>query len=164
MPRIERQSPPYVQITDHYRAQFVDGVLPPGSRLPGVHDLAREWGVSPATAAKALGQLGVEGLITTSPRGSYVAELGAEARRLQERPLREFFSAQAGREAEIVLDLRAGTSLPTRCVGLDDECAKPLRGSIDPGGKPSRTCSDHHDVVELLLRLSGESDLGGEIG
>lgn len=79
MPRVERTAPPYVQITDHYRERIIDGSLREGEKMPGVHAIAQEWGVSAATAAKALGQLGVEGLVITSPRGTFVAALNAKA-------------------------------------------------------------------------------------
>lgn len=79
MPRVERTAPPYVQITDHYRGRIIDGTLREGEKVDGVHHIAQEWGVSAATAAKALGQLGVEGLVITSPRGTFVAALHAKA-------------------------------------------------------------------------------------
>jgi GntR family transcriptional regulator len=79
MPRVERAAPPYVQITDHFRDRILDGTLREGDKLDGVHAIAGEWGVSAATAAKAIGQLGVEGLVVTSPRGSFVAALNAKA-------------------------------------------------------------------------------------
>ena len=79
MPRVERAAPPYVQITDHFRDRILDGTLREGDKLDGVHAIASEWGVSAATAAKAIGQLGVEGLVVTSPRGSFVAALNAKA-------------------------------------------------------------------------------------
>lgn len=79
MPRIERTAPPYVQITDHYRGLIIDGSLREGEKMDGVHKIAQDWGVSAATAAKSIGQLGVEGLVVTSPRGSFVAALNAKA-------------------------------------------------------------------------------------
>lgn len=89
MPRIERRTPPYVQITDHYRGRILDGTLREGDPLPGIHAIAEEWGTSSATAAKALSQLGVEGLIRTTPgRGSFVAALSAKANTPQDRVLR----------------------------------------------------------------------------
>lgn len=79
MPRIERTAPPYVQITDHYRGLILDGALHEGQKMDGVHKIAQDWGVSAATAAKSIGQLGVEGLVVTSPRGSFIAALSAKA-------------------------------------------------------------------------------------
>lgn len=78
-PHLNRPPPPYMQITDHYRAQIQDGFLGEGIRLPSVAAIATEWNVAHATAAKAVAQLQVEGLITTSPRGSFVTAQGAKA-------------------------------------------------------------------------------------
>jgi GntR family transcriptional regulator len=72
-PQLERPPPPYVQIADRYRRMIHDGQLPEGTRLPAVPALAREYGVSNATAGRALAVLQGEGLIYTSPRGSVVA-------------------------------------------------------------------------------------------
>lgn len=71
-PRATRTPPPYLQIAAHYRQEIQDGGLTEGTKLPSVIALADEWGVSTATAAKGLSQLVVEGLVRTSPRGSFV--------------------------------------------------------------------------------------------
>jgi len=73
-----RRTAPYMQITDHYRQKIADGEFAEGDRLPTVVDIASEWNVAHATAAKSIAQLQVEGLIMTSPRGSFVA--GAESK------------------------------------------------------------------------------------
>jgi len=78
-PRIERPVPAFMQVTDHFRRQIQDGTLSEGAQLPTVAAIEREWGVARATAAKAISQLQVEGLIYTSPRGSFVAGQGAKA-------------------------------------------------------------------------------------
>jgi GntR family transcriptional regulator len=83
-PRIDR-SPPYMQITDHYRRQIQDGGLAEGDRVPSVAAIAQDWGVAHATAAKAIAQLQVESLVVTSPRGSFVAGSGAKATSPQNR-------------------------------------------------------------------------------
>jgi GntR family transcriptional regulator len=74
-----------MQITDHYRRQIQDGDLAEGARLPSVAAIADEWNVAHATAAKSISQLQVEGLIITSPRGSFVAGTGAKATSPQDR-------------------------------------------------------------------------------
>jgi GntR family transcriptional regulator len=71
-PRAQRTAPPYVQITDHFRQQILDGELAQGAKLPTVKEVAQEWGVATATASKAIGQLQVEHLVRTSPRGTFV--------------------------------------------------------------------------------------------
>lgn len=83
-PSVSRR-PPYMQITDHYRRQIQDGDLTEGARLPSVATIAETWSVAHATAARAVAQLQVEGLIVTSPRGSFVAGSGAKATTPQDR-------------------------------------------------------------------------------
>lgn len=71
-PRAIRTAPPFVQITDHYRSLIVNGEVAEGEKLPPILAVAEEWGVTTATAAKAYGQLQVEQLVRTSPRGTFV--------------------------------------------------------------------------------------------
>lgn len=73
MPEIQRSSPPFAQIADHYRSEIQTGKLGPGDRLPSVTEIAEEWGVSRATAANAIGRLKTEELVDTSPQGTYVS-------------------------------------------------------------------------------------------
>lgn len=47
--------------------QIATGELQPGDRTPSVRTLARDFGVSPATAAKALNQLAALGLVDARP-------------------------------------------------------------------------------------------------
>ncbi len=89
-------------------------------------------------------------------------ELRTEAVRLQEGPLGEFVAAEAGGEAEIVFDLRAGACLSAGRVGLDDQRAQALGGSIDACGESCRTGPDDDHVVELLLGLGAQAHLVGQ--
>jgi GntR family transcriptional regulator len=75
MPRVARNDPPYVQIMDHYRKQILDGELTEGDRLPPVAEIGAEWGVSTATAGRAISQLQVEGVVRTTPQGTFVETL-----------------------------------------------------------------------------------------
>jgi GntR family transcriptional regulator len=74
MPRTERPAPPYAQIANYYRAEITEGKRHAGSRLPAIAAIAADWDVSASTAAKAIGLLQVEGLIYTSPQGSFVSD------------------------------------------------------------------------------------------
>lgn len=74
MPRAERAAPPYAQIANYYRAEIIERRLKPGERIPAIAALAEEWGVAATTAAKGVGLLQVEGLIYTSPQGSFVSD------------------------------------------------------------------------------------------
>jgi GntR family transcriptional regulator len=63
----------YLQIADGLKARIES--LGPGARIPSEPQLARDWGVSRFTVAKAVEQLVDEGLITRRQgSGSFVAE------------------------------------------------------------------------------------------
>src|SRR5262249_50549477 len=66
--------PPWRQIHAALRAQIRDGSLKPGDRLPSITGLAQEYGVALTSVRKALDALKEEGLVVTSPMGTYVAE------------------------------------------------------------------------------------------
>ena len=73
MPTPERPLPVYVQITNHYRDEILDGSLRPAARLPAIAEIAEQWGVAAGTAARAIAQLQVEGAVYTSPQGTFVS-------------------------------------------------------------------------------------------
>ena len=64
----------YVRLANHYRDAIRSGEMAPGTKLPSNKELAANRGVSVGTAVKALNQLTVEGLLRTSPRGTFVAD------------------------------------------------------------------------------------------
>nr|WSX25674.1 GntR family transcriptional regulator [Streptomyces tubercidicus] len=74
MPELRRADAPYAQVAQHIREQIHGGQLAPGDRVPSIRDLAVEWGISKATADKALSALRAEGLlIAVSGIGTQVA-------------------------------------------------------------------------------------------
>lgn len=54
--------PIYSQVANDLRARITNGELPPGVALPSTHDLAEQYNIAPATAARALAALVREGL------------------------------------------------------------------------------------------------------
>jgi GntR family transcriptional regulator len=64
----------FVRIANHYRDKILSGDLEPGTKLASNKELANSWGVAVATISRALSQLTVEGVIRTSPRGTFVAD------------------------------------------------------------------------------------------
>jgi GntR family transcriptional regulator len=66
---------PYMQVAERIRRRILDGEpgYQEGDKLPGQRELAKDEGVSIATLGRALDQLQVEGYITTSRRGTFVA-------------------------------------------------------------------------------------------
>ncbi|GAA3645019.1 GntR family transcriptional regulator [Nonomuraea antimicrobica] len=66
---------PHARIAADIRQRVADGRLRPGERVPSTRQLARDWGVALATAAKALTLLAREGVVVAEPRvGTVVAE------------------------------------------------------------------------------------------
>ena len=65
---------PYQRIVQDLRRQIATGQLQPGSRIPGIKELAEQYAVAPGTAQRALGELRIEGLIYSQQgRGSFVS-------------------------------------------------------------------------------------------
>jgi DNA-binding transcriptional regulator YhcF (GntR family) len=68
------ETPPYRRIVAAVRQRILDGELAPGDRVPSTRQLAAEWRVALATAAKAMAALRQEGLVEARPRvGTVVA-------------------------------------------------------------------------------------------
>ena len=72
---IERE-PPYVQIIEHYRQEISAGRLKAGDKLPAGREIALQFGVSLATAAKVAGGLQAMGLVTALPGSGTVVSAG----------------------------------------------------------------------------------------
>lgn len=71
--------PIYEQIQTELRRLMLTGVLPPGSRLPSVRELAGQLAINPNTIQRAYRQLEMEGWIATVPgKGCFVCGCPAE--------------------------------------------------------------------------------------
>jgi GntR family transcriptional regulator len=67
--------PTYRQLADELRRLISDGELGPGDKLPSLHELVRETGLSSNTIRAAFRVLKDEGLVVTAPgRGVFVSE------------------------------------------------------------------------------------------
>src|SRR5580692_10692982 len=64
--QLERDAP-YVQIIEHYRRQIAAGKLKDGDMFPSGREMAAEFGVSVATAAKVATGLQALGLVASRP-------------------------------------------------------------------------------------------------
>ncbi|KAI7259401.1 hypothetical protein KC345_g10321 [Hortaea werneckii] len=87
--------PIYEQFVEAIRGRIVSGIIPPGSRLPSVRDLAAGRGVNPTTAARTYQELERMGLIVTyRGQGTFVtqeARVISEARRaIVQQAVRQF--------------------------------------------------------------------------
>jgi DNA-binding transcriptional regulator YhcF (GntR family) len=75
-----KTDPPYLRIAAEIRRRIADGELAPGERVPSTRQVAAEWGVALATAAKALTALRQQGLVHARPRSGTVVALPEPAR------------------------------------------------------------------------------------
>jgi GntR family transcriptional regulator len=75
---IEREGPvaPWRQLAGLLRESIESGELAPGARLPSIASLAQEHELAVTTVQKAIQALKDEGLIVTSPMGTFVAREG----------------------------------------------------------------------------------------
>lgn len=73
---IMREGPtaPWRQIAEIFRARIQSGELSPGDRLPSIASISQEYEVAMTTAQKVIVALREEGLVITSPMGTFVAE------------------------------------------------------------------------------------------
>jgi DNA-binding transcriptional regulator YhcF (GntR family) len=73
---IRRDGPvaPWRQIAQIFRERVASGELAPGDRLPSIRSISQEYEVATTTAQKVIEALRDEGLVVTSPMGTFVAE------------------------------------------------------------------------------------------
>jgi DNA-binding GntR family transcriptional regulator len=64
--------PPWRQLAALLRGRIESGDLPPGARLPSIVGMAQEYELAVTTVQKAVAALKDEGLIVTSPMGTFV--------------------------------------------------------------------------------------------
>jgi len=62
---------PWRQVFDLYRQRIESGELPPGARLPSIRGISQEFGIAGTTAQQALPALKADGLVVTSPMGTF---------------------------------------------------------------------------------------------
>jgi DNA-binding GntR family transcriptional regulator len=73
---VPRESlPPYLRVSGDLREKITSGELLPGEQLPSLDRIAADYGVSRATAQRAIKVLAEAGLVETRRRwGVFVAE------------------------------------------------------------------------------------------
>jgi len=65
----------YVRLASSLRSRINDGEWPPGTQLPTIQDLAKQYDVALVTVREALGVLAADGLVvSTRGRGTFVTE------------------------------------------------------------------------------------------
>lgn len=68
---------PWRQIYAALKARIESGELGPGDAVPSLTTLSQEYGVALTTARKALAALKADGLVLTSPMGTFVKRKNA---------------------------------------------------------------------------------------
>jgi GntR family transcriptional regulator len=71
MPELERREPQHLQIASYYKARIMDGRIGDGDQIPGVRVIMSEWGATHSVAQRAIEHLRNEGLVRTTPRGTF---------------------------------------------------------------------------------------------
>lgn len=112
--------PIYTQLVEQIERQLITGTYPPGSRLPGVRELAAQAGVNPNTMQRALTDLEARGYLyshRTSGRfvcddPSLIAGLRHHlAEKLTDNYLRDMAALGCGTEEIQQLVAEAGSTL-----------------------------------------------------
>lgn len=104
--------PIYAQLVEKIQQSIISGVLPPGSRLAPVRELAMEAGVNPNTMQRALQELEREGLVYSQrTSGRFVTEddrvIAMQKETLAKERVRAFLASMA----ELGFDLPSILSL-----------------------------------------------------
>ena len=67
--------PIYEQVRDNYRQMIITGVLPAGSRMPSVREVASSLAINPNTIQRAYRELEAEGyIVSIQGKGSFVSD------------------------------------------------------------------------------------------
>lgn len=109
---------PYMRVAERIRRRILDGVLDEGAKLPPQRDLAKAEGVSIATLGRALDQLQVEGYITTSRKGTFVANVPDVAPSSYDRISRVMRTGSLLAEGETVIVTTAELIKPPQYVAV----------------------------------------------
>ncbi|WP_051393224.1 TetR/AcrR family transcriptional regulator C-terminal domain-containing protein [Glycomyces arizonensis] len=107
--------PPYARIAAELGRRITERELAPGDKVPSTRQVAQEFGVALATAAKALGVLRAEGLVHTRPRSGTVVAPRRSARGSGEAAA-ELTRARVLAEAAAIADAQGLEAVSMRAV------------------------------------------------
>ena len=86
--------PIYEQIKTELRRLMLTGVLPPGSRLPSVRELAGQLAINPNTIQRAYRELEADGyILSVAGKGSFVAQVDQLAEQQKKQAVDAFRAA-----------------------------------------------------------------------
>jgi GntR family transcriptional regulator len=158
---------PNEHIAEVIRRQIRDGELTPGHRIPSVRELAERHGVAANTVRNALSWLRIEGYITTTQRGSWVADTPTTAtapRDILARAHRTGSTAAAGETKRVLSGALVVPPMYVAELYDQDPGEQLLRREYVTGTGPTRTalCVDWYRaalaeaVPELLSTAPGQ--------
>ena len=169
--QLERDAP-YVQIIEHYRRQIAAGKLTDGDMFPSGREIAAEFGVSIATAAKVATGLQALGLVASRPgAGTVVTAPRPPADRAQGGPILITLAARGparpGTESRV---LEAGVTQAPPAVasqlgtGPLDEAIRRRQVTVKDGDTVALLTSWHPaDLAGTCPALLGTSDPDGDV-
>ncbi|WP_327310138.1 GntR family transcriptional regulator (plasmid) [Streptomyces sp. NBC_01298] len=147
MPELRRADAPYAQVAQYYRDQVHGRQLLPGDFVPSVRDIAAQWGISKATAEKALAVLRSEGLLIAVPGvGTKVATTLPTVQLGGERVRRMLTTGRATRPGE------TSSLISSELAPADDAAAEFL--GIEPGAPALRRRRRFSNEDGVVLAVS----------
>lgn len=106
--KFNNETPIFVQIMEEIKRQIAQGVLPPGSQVSSVRELAVTAGVNPNTMQKALSELEREGvLVSQRTAGRFVAETGGNVDNMKTELSQKYIVAFVNNMRELGFDNQA---------------------------------------------------------
>jgi GntR family transcriptional regulator len=85
MAGLDEGTPLFVQVADRLAGEIADGGLAEGERVPSTNELAAFYRINPATAAKGINMLAVDGLLEKRRGVGMFVATGARQRLLARR-------------------------------------------------------------------------------
>jgi DNA-binding GntR family transcriptional regulator len=170
--RLERDAP-YVQIIEHYRRQIAAGRLRDGDMLPSGREIAAEFGVSIATAAKVATGLQALGLVTARPgAGTVVTAPRPPADRAQGGPILIILAARGlagpGTESRLLEAVTAAAPPAVASqlgVGPLEQVVRRRQAMFKDGATAALLTSWHPatlaDAIPALLDGAGPGEVPG---
>ena len=104
------------------------------------------------------------GIAVEADDGARQRQPGAELLRLHLRPAGERLARDAGRKAEVVLDLRAGPGLAAGRQALEDDRLQAFGRAVHRRGEPGRPGADDGEIEHLrVIEGFSQAELVGEL-
>lgn len=108
---------PWRQVRDQLVLLIAGGMLPIGTRLPAIRQLATDLGLAPGTVARAYRELEAEGVLGTARRrGTVVARVPVDAD-----PLQSLADSYVARARTLGADLDGAVAAVRRAYGANME-------------------------------------------